>query len=99
MKAVPVAKTVATFSGNGVQSTPPFIVTSTWRLDYKVDCSGFGAAGNFIVMEDGGLAGAMDVNALAMSKSGTSYAYNDAGHHYIKIDSECSWSIKVIDEG
>ena len=41
----------------------------------------------------------MDVNALAMSKSGTSYAYNDAGQHYIKIDSECSWSIKVIDEG
>lgn len=93
------AKTVATFSGNGVQSTPPFTVTSTWRLDYKFDCSNFGAQGNFLVMEDGGLAGAMDVNALAMSKSGTSYAYNDAGQHYIKVDSECSWSLKVIDEG
>jgi hypothetical protein len=93
------AKTVATFSGSGVQSTPPFTVTSTWRLDYKFDCSSFGYKGNFIVMEDGGLTGAMDVNALAMTKSGTSYAYNDAGQHYIKVDSECAWTLKVIDEG
>lgn len=93
------AKTVATFSGSGVQSTPPFTVTASWRLDYNFDCSSFGYAGNFIIMEDGGLAGAMDVNTLAMTKSGTSYAYNDAGQHYIKVDSECSWSIKVIDEG
>jgi hypothetical protein len=98
-KAAAVAKTVATFSGSGVQSTPPFTVTPTWRLDYKFDCSTFGYKGNFIVMEDGGLTGAMDVNTLAMSKAGTSYAYNDAGQHYLKIDSECSWSVKVIDEG
>jgi hypothetical protein len=98
-KAAAVAKAVATFSGSGTQSTPPFTVTSTWRLDYKFDCSSFGYKGNFLVMEDGGFGGAMDVNTLAMSKAGTSYAYNDAGQHYIKIDSECSWSIKVIDEG
>jgi hypothetical protein len=98
-KAAAVAKTVATFSGSGTQSTPPFTVTSTWRLDYKFDCSAFGYKGNFLVMEDGGFGGAMDVNTLAMSKAGTSYAYNDAGQHYIEIDSECSWNIKVIDEG
>jgi hypothetical protein len=98
-KAAAVAKTVATFSGSGVQSTPPFTVTPTWRLDYKFDCTTFGYKGNFIVMEDGGLTGAMDVNTLAMSKTGTSYAYDDAGQHYLKVDSECSWSVKVIDEG
>jgi hypothetical protein len=99
VKAAAVAKMVATFSGTGVQATPPFTVSSTWRLDYSFDCSSFGYAGNFIIMEDGGLAGAMDVNALAMSKAGSSYAYSDAGQHYIKVDSECSWTLKVIDEG
>lgn len=98
-KAAAVATTVATFSGDGIQATPQFTVTPSWRLDYSFDCSSFGYAGNFIIMEDGGLAGAMDVNALAMSKAGSSYAYNDAGQHYIKVDSECSWTLKVIDEG
>lgn len=93
------AKTVATFKGDGVQSTPQFTVTSNWKLDYSFDCSSFGYAGNFIVMEDGGLGGAMDVNTLAMSKSSSSYAYGDAGQHYIKVDSECSWTLKVVDEG
>jgi hypothetical protein len=97
--AVAAAKTVATFSGSGITNTAQFTVSSTWKLDYSFDCSNFGYAGNFIVMEDGGLSGAMNVNELAMSKTGSSYAYNDAGTHYIEVNSECSWTLKVIDEG
>jgi hypothetical protein len=97
--AVATAKTVATFSGSGITNTAQFTVSSTWKLDYSFDCSNFGYAGNFIVMEDGGLSGAMNVNELAMSKTGSSYAYNDAGTHYIEVNSECSWTLKVIDEG
>lgn len=92
------ATTVATFSGSGIQNTAAFTVTPTWRLDYSFDCSNFGQSGNFLILEDGSY-GAMDVNELAFTKSGTSYAYNDAGKHYIEVDSECSWSVKVIDEG
>ena len=94
----PVAHTVATYSGSGIENTPQFTVTATWKLDYSFDCSNFGYQGNFIVMEDGTF-GAMSVNGLAMSKSGSSYAYNDGGTHYLEINSECSWSVKIVDEG
>jgi hypothetical protein len=75
-------------------------VTDTWKLDYSFDCSSFGTSGNFIVNEDGGsdFSGA-SVNRLGTGKSGSTYAYGDAGTHYLQINSECSWSVKVIDEG
>jgi len=96
----PAAKTVATFSGSGIQNTPQFTVTSTWVLSYAFDCSSFGYKGNFQVFEDGGADfSGVTVNDLAMSKSASTYAYNDAGTHYLKVNSECSWSMKVIDEG
>ena len=94
----PAAHTVATYNGSGIENTPQFTVTATWKLDYSFDCTDFGYQGNFIVMEDGTF-GAMSVNGLAMSKSGSSYAYNDGGTHYLKINSECSWTVKILDEG
>jgi len=93
------AKTVATFSGSGTQSTAPFTVSANWAVAYSFDCSGFGYKGNFIIMEDGSFSGAMDVNVLDMKKSGTSYAYGDAGTHYLKVTTECAWTVKVVDEG
>jgi hypothetical protein len=99
-KAPAVAKTVATFTGSGIQNTPQFIVTGTWKLDYSFNCADFGYAGNFVVDEDGGsdLSG-LSVNDLAMSKSSSTWAYDDAGTHYLAVNSECSWTMKVIDEG
>lgn len=92
-------ETVATFSGSGITNTPQFAVSSTWKLDYSFDCSGFGdGTGNFIILEDGTY-GAMEVDELAASKTGSSYAYDDAGTHYLEVDSECSWTLKIIDEG
>jgi hypothetical protein len=75
-------------------------VTDTWKLDYSFDCSSFETSGDFIVNEDGGsdFSGA-SVNQLGTGKSGSTYAYGDAGTHYLQINSECSWSVKVIDEG
>ena len=94
-----VARTVTTFSGSGTESTAPFTVTANWAVAYSFDCSDFGYKGNFIIMEDGSFTGAMDVNVLALKKSGSSYAYNDAGAHYLKVTTECSWTVKVVDEG
>jgi hypothetical protein len=93
-------KTVATFSGSGIENTPKFTVTDTWKLSYSFDCSNFGSAGNFQVYEDGGndFSG-VSVNDLAMSKTGSTYAYADGGTHYLEVNSECSWTVKVIDEG
>jgi hypothetical protein len=101
-KAAPktAGKTVATFTGSGTQKTAQFTASSTWKLAYSFDCSTFGYKGNFVVFEDGGSDfSGVTVTDLALSKSATTYAYNDAGTHYLEINSECSWTAKVIDEG
>lgn len=93
-------KMVATFSGSGIENTPQFTVTGTWKLSYSFDCSSFGYKGNFQVYEySGSSLENVLVNDLAMSKSASTYAYGDAGAHHLEINSECSWSVKVIDEG
>jgi hypothetical protein len=93
------ARTVATFSGSGIENTPAFTVTSTWKLDWSFSCSAFGSAGNFIVSEDGGSDfRGVSVNELSAGQSGSTWAYGDAGTHYLAVNSECSWTVKVIDE-
>lgn len=95
------AVTVATFHGSGAQTTPPFTVAATWKLSYSFDCSNFGYKGNFQVYEEGS-DGAMKnilANDLAMSKTGSSWAYGDAGTRHLNVNSECDWTVKVTDEG
>ena len=99
--SAPAAKphTVATFTGSGIQNTPRFTVTSTWKLAYSFDCSAFGGTGNFIVSEDGDSDfGGVTVDELGAGKRSSTWAYNDAGTHYLAVNSECSWTVKVIDE-
>lgn len=95
-----VAKLAATFTGSGTQKTATFTTSATWALSYSFDCSSFGFKGNFAVLTDGGsdFNGVM-VNDLAMGKSAVTYAYNDAGTHYLAVTSECAWTLKVYDEG
>jgi hypothetical protein len=91
---------VATFTGSGTENTPKFTVTSTWELDYSFSCRNFGSSGNFMVFEDGGNDfNGVDVNDLAVSKTGSTWAYDDSGTHYLEIDSECNWTVKAIDQG
>jgi hypothetical protein len=93
------ARTVATFTGSGQQNTAQFTVTSTWKLVYSFNCEAFGSAGNFQVYEDGGSDfNGVSVNDLAMSKSASTWAYNDGGAHYLQVNSECAWEMKVVDE-
>jgi hypothetical protein len=96
--AAATARTVATFSGSGQENTPRFTVTDTWKLVYSFNCSSFGSSGNFQVYEDGGNDFSLSVNDLAMSKSSSTWAYNDGGTHYLEINSECSWKLKIVDE-
>lgn len=91
--------TVATFSGSGDLNTARFTVSDTWKLAYSFDCSRFGYPGNFAVVEDGGSDfGGVSVNDLSKGKKASSWAYHDAGTHYLGIISECSWKVRVIDE-
>ena len=89
------AQTVATFTGSGDENTPAFTVSSTWKLSYTFDCSALGFAGNFQVFEDGGDDSAVTVNDLADSKSASTYAYDDDGTHWLKIISDCTWTVTV----
>jgi hypothetical protein len=98
--AAAAPRVVATFSGSGQENTSRFTVSASWKLSYSFSCASFGSSGNFIVFEDGGKdLNGVTVNELGASKSGSSWAYGDAGTHYLQIDSECSWSVTVTDEG
>lgn len=92
-------RTVATFTGSGIRKTPRFRVTGTWKLTYSFSCASFGQAGNFQVFEDSEAdINGVTVNELSMGKSGSTWAYHDAGEHYLVVNSECDWKVKVIDE-
>lgn len=98
-KTTPAAPhTVATFSGSGDQNTTRFTVGGTWKLSYSFDCSPSGGGGNFMVYEDGTGGSAVTVNDIGDGESASTMAYGDAGTHYLEILSECSWTVKVIDE-
>jgi hypothetical protein len=97
--AAATSSVIATFSGSGIQNTTQFTAPGTWKLDWTYDCSSFGSNGNFIVDEDGGNDfGGASVNELGAGGSGSTMAYNDAGTHYLSVNSECSWTLKVISE-
>jgi hypothetical protein len=88
---------IASFSGSGIENTARFTVTGDWTLKWSYDCSGFGDTGNFIVDEDGGgdFSGA-NVNELGPGGHGETHVYNDSGRHYLSMNSECSWTAKVV---
>jgi len=86
---------IAHFRGSGIENTSRFTTPSTWTLRWSYNCASFGQSGNFAVLENGGAAG-VTVNELGMHGHGTTHGYNDAGRHYLEVDSECSWSMKAI---
>lgn len=86
---------LATFKGTGTENTAKFTVSGTWKLTWSYNCAAFGQSGNFIVLTDDGGAGA-SVNELGMRGHGSTYAYGDSGRHYLAVNSECPWRIKVI---
>jgi len=88
---------IATFGGSGIENTAKFTVTGDWVLEWTYDCSAFGDSGNFIVDEDGGsdFNGA-SVNELGPGGHGETHVYGDAGSHYLAMNSECSWTAKVV---
>lgn len=92
-KPKPAAKTVLTESGHGIKSTKTFTVDGDWDLHYTYNCTAFGAQGNFIV-SDGGLG--IYVNELGSKGSDVTHLH-DGDQMHLEINSECSWTIKVID--
>jgi hypothetical protein len=96
----PVPRVLATFTGSGIQNTTQFTIggDGNWNLDWTYNCAAFGTSGNFIVGEDqDGLdPSGVNVNELGNGGTGTAHAYGDAGLHFLDVNSECSWTMKVI---
>lgn len=91
-----VPQTLLSVSGEGIKSTKSFSADGDWELSYTYDCSNWGQKGNFqifIESEDGGMSD-IGANELGMSGSDTNY-YHDGGTYYLKINSECNWTVKV----
>jgi hypothetical protein len=88
---------IATFSASGIENTAKFTVPANWTLHWSYNCSAFGQAGNFAVLEDGGADfGGATVNELGTAGHGITHAYGDSGSHYLEVDSECAWSMQVV---
>jgi hypothetical protein len=89
------AVTVLTERGSGIKSTEKFTVHGDWDLHYTYDCASFGYQGNFIVTGSEGLFDDY-VNELGVKGSDVTHEH-DGGTMYLKVDSECSWTLKVVD--
>jgi len=91
------AATVLDINGSGIHSTETISVNSEWELDWSYDCSNFSdGTGNFAVMVDGDVS-AVAVNQLGGGDSGTEYMHQ-GGNIYLEINSECSWTVKVVND-
>lgn len=84
-------------SGSGAGSTPNFTTGAEWQVDWTYNCSNFGSQGNFII--SAGNAADISfpsVNELGTSGADTAYVHSDPGSHSLSINSECSWTVKVV---
>jgi hypothetical protein len=92
-------RVIARFSGSGIENTARFHIggKGDWLLKWNYSCAAFGDSGNFIVDEDGGsnFNGA-SVNELGTGGHGSTHVYSDSGRHYLAVDSECHWTVRVV---
>lgn len=96
--AAPADKVVLEGSGNGIKNTANFTTGSDWSIAYTFNCASFGYKGNFqIYAYDGSQLSGVPANELAMKGGATSYQHGDSGTHYLQINSECAWTVKVTD--
>jgi hypothetical protein len=95
-KPKPKPKTVLSESGHGIKTTKRFTVHGDWDLHYTYSCTSFGMKGNFIITTGGTDFPMPLANELGMKGTETTHQH-DGGTLYLDVNSECSWTIKVID--
>ena len=89
------------FNGSGTQNTATFTSPDSWHLSWSYWGCPDGTS-NFQVTEYDS-DGSIDVNGISVNELGTgrgpvaTYAYGDAGTHYLSINTEgCSWSLVPV---
>jgi hypothetical protein len=97
-KAPAAPQTLLDISGSGTKSTQTFAAHGNWDMTWTYDCTSFGANGNFIVEvynQDNTLNfDNQGVNQLG-AKGASVEHYHAGGTFYLKIDSECNWTVKI----
>lgn len=95
----PAKQVVLTLAGNGTKTSKSFTTGPDWSVKYTFDCSGFlGGTGNFqVFVYTDGASDDIPVNALDASGADTTYQHDDAGSHYLVLNSECNWTVTVTD--
>ena len=92
---------IAKFNGSGTQNTGSFTTPGNWALSWAYwGCPG--GTSNFQVTEYNA-DGSIDLNGVSVNELGTgrgpvaTYAYGDAGTHYLSVNTEgCSWSLVPV---
>lgn len=91
----PAPKVLLSLSGNGITNTAQFTTTGPWELHYSYNCTAFlGGTGNFIVDAVGADTDYL-VNGLSAGTTAVSNSYQ-TGTQHLEINSECDWTVKVI---
>lgn len=92
---------IARFSGSGTQNTASFITSASWHLSWSYWGCPSGTS-NFQVTEYN-TDGSLDLNGISVNELGTgrgpvaTYAYGDAGTHYLSVSTEgCSWLLVPV---
>lgn len=99
-RSTPAPVVLLRMSGSGTGHSTQFTVPRnvSWDEAWTYDCSAAGGStGNFMthVYTAGGSLVAVGTNELGNGGSG-SYHYVNTGTFAIEVDSDCSWSIKVV---
>lgn len=92
---------IVRFNGSGTQNTASFTTPDNWALSWSYWGCPNGTS-NFQVTEYNA-DGSIDVNGVSVNELGTgrgpvaTYAYGDAGTHYLSVNTEgCSWSLVPV---
>jgi hypothetical protein len=94
-------RVIARLNGSGTQNTGSFTTPGNWALSWSYwGCPG--GTSNFQVTENNA-DGSLDLNGVSVNELGTgrgpvaTYAYGDAGTHYLSVNTEgCSWSLVPV---
>lgn len=92
---------IVRFNGSGTQNTASFTTADTWHLSWSYwGCPS--NPDNFIVTEYNA-DGSIDLNGISVNELSTgrgpvaTFAYGDAGTHYLSVSTEgCSWSLVPV---
>lgn len=93
------AQTLLSNSGSSQYTTAKYTVGSNGDYDiyWTYGEGSMGTSVNFQIYGDGGSDfNVNDPNQLGPGGSGVVHVYNDAGTHYLEINSEGTWTVKVV---